>query len=118
LPELDWIGNQTNHVIQMTTEYFQENIKIGCIYLAKLDAHLKLGFTQNLGMRLKSFETTNVRVDLVYYIGGTFATERELHWLLGSKVRELYDLEAEDRIVEAMIRTHHEQIKRRFDFDS
>jgi hypothetical protein len=92
--------------------------RTGFIYLVRLDAHLKLGFTRNLDKRLEAFKTTSVRVELIHYIKGTFATEKYLHSTLDSKVRELYDLEAEDIIVEAMIRTHHEQIKRRFDFDS
>jgi hypothetical protein len=76
--------------------------KIGVIYLVKLDAHLKIGFTKDINKRLKSFQTTNVRVELVKSIDGTLCQEKTLHSLLGSKVRELYDFKDEWRIIEAM----------------
>lgn len=72
------------------------------IYLVKLDSHLKLGFTRNLDQRLKSFRSANVRVELITSIEGTLRMERRLHSILGSKVRELYDFEDEQRIIEAM----------------
>jgi hypothetical protein len=74
----------------------------GCIYLVKLDAHLKLGFTRNINKRLKSFETTNTKVKIIKTVEGTLKKEKKLHSVLGSKVRELYDFEDEQRIIEAM----------------
>jgi hypothetical protein len=74
----------------------------GLIYLVKLDAHLKLGFTQDLPKRLKAFQTTNARVELVKSVKGTLCREKRLHSILGSKVRELYDFEDEQRIIDAM----------------
>jgi hypothetical protein len=74
----------------------------GFIYLVELDAHLKLGFTQNLNQRLKSFKTTNAKVALIKSVKGTLQQEKNLHSVLGSKVRELYDLEDQQRIIEAM----------------
>jgi hypothetical protein len=74
----------------------------GLIYLVKLDAHLKLGFTQNLSERLKAFQTTNVKVDLVKSVKGTLCREKQLHATLGSKVRELYCFEDEQKILKAM----------------
>jgi hypothetical protein len=74
----------------------------GYIYLVKLDAHLKLGFTRSLEARLKSFETTNAKVELIKVVRGTHRKEKKLHSELGSKIRELYDFEDEQRIIEAM----------------
>jgi hypothetical protein len=76
----------------------------GHIYLVKLDAHLKLGFTTSLKGRLKSFENTNAKVELIKVVRGTLGQEKKLHSHLGSKVRELYDFEDERKIVEAMDR--------------
>jgi hypothetical protein len=75
----------------------------GFIYLVKLDAHLKLGFTRNINKRLKSFETTSVRVELIESVYGTMQDEKNLHSILGSKVRELYDFKDEQRIIRAMM---------------
>jgi hypothetical protein len=80
---------------------------IGCdgfIYLVKLDAHLKLGFTRNLDLRLTSFETTSVRVELIKSIPGTIQDEKYLHSILGSKARELYDFKDESKIKQEMLR--------------
>jgi hypothetical protein len=74
----------------------------GRIYLVRLDAHLKLGFTRDLYARLEAFKTTSVRVDLIKTVQGTHHDEKKLHSTLGSKVRELYDFEDEQRIIEAM----------------
>jgi hypothetical protein len=72
------------------------------IYLVKLDAHLKLGFTRNIDQRLRSFKNTNVRVELINSVEGTMQMEKRLHSILGSKARELYDFKDEQRIIEAM----------------
>jgi hypothetical protein len=74
------------------------------VYLVKLDAHLKPGFTRNIGGRLKSFETTNARVELIKAVHGTIQDEKHLHSILGSKVRELYDFKDEQRIIREMMR--------------
>jgi hypothetical protein len=75
----------------------------GFIYLVKLDAHLKLGFTKNLNKRLKSFESTNVGVELIKSVYGTIQDEKRLHSSLGSKARELYDFKDQQRIIRAMM---------------
>jgi hypothetical protein len=75
----------------------------GFIYLVRLDAHLKLGFTRNVGNRLKSFETTNARVELIKLVHGDIQNEKHLHSILGSKVRELYDFKDRQRIIRAMM---------------
>jgi hypothetical protein len=83
---------------------------IGCdgfIYLVKLDAHLKLGFTRNLNTRLKSFETTSIRVELIKSIPGSLQDEQYLHSILDSKARELYDFKDEHRIKQEMVRVSH-----------
>jgi hypothetical protein len=80
---------------------------IGCdgfIYLVRLDAHLKLGFTKNINKRLKSFETTSLRVELIKSIPGSLQDEKYLHSILGSKARELYDFKDEQRIKQEMVR--------------
>jgi hypothetical protein len=74
----------------------------GSIYLVKLDSYLKLGFTRNLSSRLSTFKNTNVRVDLIKTVEGTLWMEKRLHSMLGSKKRELYDFDDEQRIIEAM----------------
>jgi hypothetical protein len=79
--------------------------RTGFIYLVKLDAHLKLGFTQNINQRLDAFKTTNFRVELIKSIKGTLCQEKRLHSRLGSKVRELYEFEDEQKIVKAMDRS-------------
>jgi hypothetical protein len=80
--------------------------RVGVIYLAKLDGHLKLGFTQNLNKRLDSFKTTNARVELVNSVKGTLCQEKRLHSKLGSKVRELYYFEDEQKILKEMALLH------------
>jgi hypothetical protein len=83
---------------------------IGCdgfIYLVKLDAHLKLGFTRNLDLRLTSFETASVRVELIKSIPGSLQDEKYLHSILGSKARELYDFKDEQRIIQEMVRVSY-----------
>jgi hypothetical protein len=83
---------------------------IGCdgfIYLVRLDAHLKLGFTRNIDLRLKSFETTSLRVELIKSIPGSLQDEKYLHSILGSKARELYDFKDEQRIKQEMVRVSY-----------
>lgn len=75
----------------------------GIIYLVKLDAHLKLGFTRSLDKRLNSFKTTNDRVELIKTVYGTLQDEKYLHSILDSKVRELYDFRDEKRIIQEML---------------
>lgn len=74
----------------------------GHIYLVKLDAHLKLGFTHSPRSRMESFKTASARVELIKLVKGTLSQEKRLHSRLGSKVRELYDFEDEQRILKAM----------------
>lgn len=73
------------------------------LYLVKLDAAYKIGYTKNLKSRMSSFKTSCVTVELLSWREGSMENEKELHnalkeyniknelYEMNDELRELFD---------------------------
>lgn len=64
------------------------------LYLVKLDAAYKIGYTKNLKSRISSFKTSCVTVELLSWREGSIENEKELHRVLKEYniKNELYEM--------------------------
>lgn len=71
--------------------------KSGFMYVIQLDGCIKVGFSTDVDERMKQFESTSMRVDLLHKVPALLSQEKEFHKLFNNK-SEKYSQSAKDII--------------------
>jgi hypothetical protein len=76
------VGSNENNILKPSQP---KEHKQGFIYVIQLDGCIKVGFSTDVDTRIKQFETTSMRVDLLHKVPALLSQEKEFHRLFNNK---------------------------------
>lgn len=93
---------ENKHIIKRNTPQRGNKKKPkGYIYVCVLDGCIKVGFSTNVQRRLKSYRTSNTKVELLFTREGTLLEERLFHKKYNGGL-EKYELGRETKVIELL----------------